>query len=55
MSRHPKSEALHSGDKGDIASTDEIPMLASALDDTHLMTLVGLSLLISYGNVVASG
>jgi uncharacterized membrane protein len=55
ISRHPKSEALHSDDKGDIAPTDEIPMLASAVDDTHLMTLVGLSLLISYGIVVASG
>jgi hypothetical protein len=29
-------------------------MLASAVDDTHLMTLVGLSLLPRYGIVVAS-
>jgi putative integral membrane protein (TIGR02587 family) len=38
-----------------IAPTEEIPMLASALNYSHLMALVGFSLLLSYGIVFASG
>lgn len=38
-----------------IAPTDEIPMLASAVGYSHLMGLIGFSLLISYGIVFASG
>lgn len=38
-----------------IAPTDEIPMLSSALDYSHLMALVLFSLLVSYGIVFASG
>lgn len=38
-----------------IAPTDEIPMIAAALDYGHLIALVGLSLLLSYGIVFASG
>lgn len=38
-----------------IAPTEEIPMLASAMDYGHLMALVAFSLLVSYGIVFASG
>jgi putative integral membrane protein (TIGR02587 family) len=38
-----------------IAPTDEIPMIAAALDYWHLVALVAFSLLLSYGIVFASG
>lgn len=38
-----------------IAPTEEIPMLAAELDFGHLLALIGLSLLVSYASVFASG
>jgi putative integral membrane protein (TIGR02587 family) len=38
-----------------IAPTEEIPMIAAALDYWHLLAVVGFSLLVSYGIVFASG
>ena len=38
-----------------IAPTEEIPMLAAALDYPHLLALIGLSLLVGYAIVFASG
>ena len=38
-----------------ISPTEEVPMLAAGLDYHHLIALIGLSLLISYGIVFASG
>jgi putative integral membrane protein (TIGR02587 family) len=38
-----------------IAPTDEIPMLAAELDYSHSLALIGLSLLLSYIIVFASG
>lgn len=38
-----------------IAPTEEVPMLAAGLDYHHLIALVGLTLVISYGIVFASG
>jgi putative integral membrane protein (TIGR02587 family) len=38
-----------------IAPTDEIPLLAAELDVSHLLALIGLSLLLSYTIVFASG
>ena len=38
-----------------IAPTDEIPMIAAALDYWHLIAVVAFSLLLSYGIVFASG
>jgi putative integral membrane protein (TIGR02587 family) len=38
-----------------IAPTDEIPMIAAALDYGHLIAVVAFSLLLSYGIVFASG
>lgn len=38
-----------------IAPTDEVPMLASAIDYSHLIALVVFSLLLSYSIVFASG
>jgi len=38
-----------------IAPTDEVPMLAAALDYGHLLAIIGFSLLVSYAVVFASG
>lgn len=38
-----------------VAPTEEIPMLAAGLDFAHLLALIGLSLLLSYAIVFASG
>jgi putative integral membrane protein (TIGR02587 family) len=38
-----------------IAPTEEIPMIAAAMSQGHLLAIVGFSLLISYGIVFASG
>lgn len=38
-----------------IAPTDEVPMIAAALDYGHLIALIAFSLLVSYGIVFASG
>ena len=38
-----------------IAPTEEVPMIAAALDYWHLIALVAFSLLVSYGIVFASG
>lgn len=38
-----------------IAPTEEVPMIAAALDYWHLIALVGFTLLLSYGIVFASG